>query len=145
MKTAIVYVLASLGEIAGFISFWVWLRLGKSPLWLPPSMTSLALFAYLLTRIDGSTARRAYAAYWSVYIVSSICWLWAVEGRAAGSLGLHRRCGCARRARSFLVSAPRSTWFYTTVLAPGRRRASGECGVSSVISRLTLTVPRRRR
>jgi small multidrug resistance family-3 protein len=72
MNTAIVYVLASLGEIAGCISFWVWLRLG-SPRWLLPSMTSLGLFAYLLTRIDSSTAGRAYAAYWSVYIVSSIC------------------------------------------------------------------------
>ena len=27
-----------------------------------------------------TTAGRAYAAYGSVYIVSSICWLWAVEG-----------------------------------------------------------------
>ena len=94
MKTAIIYVLASLGEIAGCFSFWAWLRLGKSPLWLAPGMASLALFAYLLTRIDSSTAGRAYAAYGSVYIVSSICWLWAVEGRAARSLGHHRRGGC---------------------------------------------------
>lgn len=80
MKTAIVYVLASLAEIAGCFSFWAWLRLGKSPLWLVPGMASLAAFAYLLTRIDSSTAGRAYAAYGSVYIVSSICWLWVVEG-----------------------------------------------------------------
>jgi len=43
-------------------------------------MASLALFAYLLSRIDITTAGRAYAAYGSVYIASSICWLWAVEG-----------------------------------------------------------------
>ena len=47
---------------------------------LLPGMASLALFAYLLTKIDTTTAGRAYAAYGSVYIVSSICWLWAVEG-----------------------------------------------------------------
>ena len=81
MNTAIVYVLASIGEIAGCFSFWAWLRLGKSPLWILPGMASLALFAYLLTRIDTATAGRAYAAYGSVYIVSSICWLWAIEGR----------------------------------------------------------------
>lgn len=80
MKTAVIYVLASLAEIAGCFSFWAWLRLGRSPLWLAPGMVSLALFAYLLTRIDSSTAGRAYAAYGSVYIVASICWLWAVEG-----------------------------------------------------------------
>src|SRR4029453_11705926 len=80
MNTAIVYVLASLGEIAGCFSFWAWLRLGKSPLWLLPGMASPAFFAYLLTRIHNNTAGRAYAAYGSVYIVSSICWLWAIEG-----------------------------------------------------------------
>jgi small multidrug resistance family-3 protein len=63
MNTAIVYLLASVGEIAGCFSFWAWLRLGKSPLWLLPGMASLALFAYLLTKIDTATAGRAYAAY----------------------------------------------------------------------------------
>lgn len=80
MKTAIVYAFAALGEIAGCFSFWAWLRLGKSPLWVVPGMVSLALFAYLLTFVESSTAGRAYAAYGSVYIVSSIAWLWAVEG-----------------------------------------------------------------
>jgi small multidrug resistance family-3 protein len=80
MVIGIVYVLAALGEIAGCFSFWAWLRLGKSPLWIVPGMASLAAFAYLLTRVDSSTAGRAYAAYGSVYIVASLCWLWAVEG-----------------------------------------------------------------
>ena len=44
------------------------------------SRPSLRLQAAPLTRIDTATAGRAYAAYGSVYIVSSICWLWAVEG-----------------------------------------------------------------
>lgn len=60
MKTAIVYALAALGEIAGCFSFWAWLRLGKSPLWVVPGMVSLALFAYLLTLVESSTAGRAY-------------------------------------------------------------------------------------
>jgi small multidrug resistance family-3 protein len=41
MNTAIVYVLASAGEIAGGFSVWAWLRLEKSPLWLVPGMACL--------------------------------------------------------------------------------------------------------
>jgi small multidrug resistance family-3 protein len=80
MKTAALYIGAAVGEIAGCFSFWAWLRLGRSALWIAPGMASLALFAYLLARVDSSTAGRAYAAYGSVYIVASLCWLWAVEG-----------------------------------------------------------------
>ena len=42
------FVGAAITEIAGCYSFWAWLKLGKSPLWLIPGMASLALFAYLL-------------------------------------------------------------------------------------------------
>ena len=80
MTTAIVYILAALAEIAGCFSFWAWLRLGKSPIWLAPGMVSLAAFAWLLTRVDSEAAGRAYAAYGAVYICASLVWLWAVEG-----------------------------------------------------------------
>lgn len=80
MTTAVVYVLAAIGEIAGCFSFWAWLRMGRSALWTIPGLGFLALFAVLLTRVDSATAGRAYAAYGSVYIVSSLCWQWAVEG-----------------------------------------------------------------
>ena len=43
-------------------------------------MASLALFGWLLTRIEADFAGRAYAAYGGVYILASIGWLWAVEG-----------------------------------------------------------------
>ncbi|MBY6242997.1 YnfA family protein [Methylosinus sp. Sm6] len=75
-----VYFAVSLAEIAGCFSFWAWLRLGKSLLWLAPGMVSLALFAYLLTLVDSSAAGRAYAAYGGVYITASLLWLWLVEG-----------------------------------------------------------------
>lgn len=41
---------------------------------------SLAMFAYLLILVDSAAAERAYAAYGGVYIVSSLIWLWTVEG-----------------------------------------------------------------
>ena len=74
------FVGAAVAEIAGCFSFWAWLRLGKSVLWLIPGMACLALFAYLLTLVDVEHAGRSYAAYGGVYIVAAILWLWLAEG-----------------------------------------------------------------
>ncbi len=80
MWTIPTYILAAFAEIGGCFAFWAWLRLDKSPLWLLPGIASLALFAWLLTRIDADFAGRAYAAYGGVYILASLVWMWAVEG-----------------------------------------------------------------
>jgi small multidrug resistance family-3 protein len=80
--TALIYLLAAGAEIAGCFAFWAWLRLDRSPLWLIPGMASLALFAWLLTRVEADAAGRAYAAYGGVYIAASLAWLWLVEHRA---------------------------------------------------------------
>lgn len=80
MTTPLAYIGAAIAEIAGCFSFWMWLKLGKSVLWLIPGMASLALFAYLLTLVESGHAGRAYAAYGGVYITASLCWLWLVEG-----------------------------------------------------------------
>ncbi|HEX9702163.1 MAG TPA: YnfA family protein [Rhodospirillales bacterium] len=80
MKAYLLYMAAALAEIAGCFAFWAWLRLGKSALWLAPGLAALALFAYLLTRVDALYAGRAFAAYGGVYIAASLGWLWAVEG-----------------------------------------------------------------
>ena len=78
--TALVYVGAAVAEIAGSFAFWAWLRLDKSALWLIPGIVSLIIFAALLTRIDAAFAGRAYAAYGGVYIMTSLVWLWRIEG-----------------------------------------------------------------
>lgn len=80
LSVAAVYVGAAIAEIAGSFAFWAWLRLGRSVLWVVPGLFSLALFAFLLTRIDVNLAGRAYASYGGVYIAASLLWLWAVEG-----------------------------------------------------------------
>lgn len=80
--TALIYLLAAGAEIAGCFAFWAWLRLDRSPLWLIPGMASLALFAWLLTRVETDAAGRAYAAYGGVYIAASLMWLWLIEHRA---------------------------------------------------------------
>lgn len=80
--TALIYLLAAGAEIAGCFAFWAWLRLDRSPWWILPGMASLALFAWLLTRVEADAAGRAYAAYGGVYIAASLLWLWLVEHRA---------------------------------------------------------------
>lgn len=76
-----IYLAAAAGEIGGCYAFWAWLRLGRSIWWLVPGIASLALFAFLLSRVDTAFAGRAYAAYGGVYIASSLLWLWLVEGQ----------------------------------------------------------------
>ena len=80
MKSVAFYIAAAIAEIAGCFAFWAWLRLGKSALWVIPGLVALALFAFLLTKVDSLFAGRAYAAYGGIYIAASLGWLWAVEG-----------------------------------------------------------------
>jgi small multidrug resistance family-3 protein len=63
LSTTLVFIGAALAEIAGCFAFWIWLREGKSILWLAPGVASLILFAYLLTLVPSDHAGRAYAAY----------------------------------------------------------------------------------
>lgn len=80
IKTAIVYLVAAIFEIAGCFSFWLWVREGKTGWWFAPGVASLLLFAWLLTQTDTAAAGRAYAAYGGVYIGSSLLWLRVIEG-----------------------------------------------------------------
>jgi small multidrug resistance family-3 protein len=80
MSFVLWYVAAAIGEIAGCFAFWAWLRLHKSPLWTIPGVISLILFASALTRVDAIAAGRVYAAYGGIYILSSLFWLWGIEG-----------------------------------------------------------------
>lgn len=81
MTSIALYAVAAIAEIGGCFAFWAWLRLGQSAVWILPGLLSLALFAWLLTRIDVGFAGRAYAAYGGVYIAASLAWLWLVEGQ----------------------------------------------------------------
>ncbi len=75
------FVLAAIAEIAGCYTFWMWLRLERTPLWLVPGVVSLCLFAFCLTRADAQFAGRAFAAYGGIYIATSLVWLAVVESR----------------------------------------------------------------
>lgn len=102
------YVAAAIAEIAGCFAFWAWLRLGRSALWVVPGMVSLALFAYLLTRIDFVFAGRAYAAYGGIYITAALLWLWIVEGARPDRWDLLGAAVCLLGA-SIILLGPRPT------------------------------------
>jgi small multidrug resistance family-3 protein len=81
MQTAFFFCLAALLEIACCFAFWSWARLNTSPLWLAPGVVGLIGFAWALTKIESDHAGRAFAAYGGIYIVASLVWMWAVEGK----------------------------------------------------------------
>lgn len=79
--SALAYIGAALAEIAGCFAFWAVVRNSASAWWMAPGLLSLALFGWLLTRVDVDFAGRAYAVYGGIYIAASLAWLWTVEGR----------------------------------------------------------------
>lgn len=103
----IYYAFAAVAEIAGCFAFWAWLKLDRSPMWLIPGMASLALFAYLLTRVESDAAGRAYATYGGVYIAASILWLWLVEQKAPDRWDLIGAAICLSGA-ALILMGPRS-------------------------------------
>ncbi len=79
LRDGSIYACAAAAEISGCFAFWMWLRLGRSILWVIPGLAALAAFACLLTLIDAAAAGRAYAAYGGIYIAASLVWLRVVE------------------------------------------------------------------
>ena len=77
-KTAGLFLLTAVAEIAGCYLPYLWLRQDKSAWLLIPAALSLALFAWLLT-LHPFAAGRTYAAYGGVYVAVAIGWLWLVE------------------------------------------------------------------
>jgi len=82
--TLLIYLLAAFLEIIGSFAIWSVTRLDRSALWLIPGIFALTAFAWLLTRSDLSNPGRAYAAYGGIYIISSLIWLWRVDGQIPG-------------------------------------------------------------
>lgn len=105
MQNLALFFTAALFAIAGCYAVWAWWRLGHSVLWLVPGGLSLALFAWTLVNVD--FAGRAYAVYGGIYIVSSLLWLWAVEGNRPDRWDMIGAAICLVGAAVVLM-APRS-------------------------------------
>lgn len=76
-----IYFLAAFFEILGCFSFWLVLKSQKSPLWLTLGVACVVLFAYVLTKTNLEFAGRAYVIYGGIYIISSLLWLYFIEGQ----------------------------------------------------------------
>lgn len=106
-RTALIYALAALCEIAGCFAIWTWLRLGAP--WWYAALGLLALFgfAWLLTLTPTAFAGRAFAAYGGVYVAASLVWMWAVE-RAAPDRWDLIGAGLVLAGAAVIVLAPRT-------------------------------------
>ena len=80
MKSFFLYFSAAIAEISGCFAFWLWLKLGKNPLWGILGVFFLIIFALLLSRVESLFAGRAFASYGGIYIAMSLAWMWMVEG-----------------------------------------------------------------
>lgn len=99
---------AAVAEIVGCYAFWMWLRLGRSPLWAAAGVLALVVFAVALTRVESGFAGRTYAAYGGIYILASILWLWVVEGESPSAWDLVGGALCLIGACVILFGAARS-------------------------------------
>ena len=108
LTSLLAFAAAAILEIAGCYAVWMWLRLGRSPLWLAPGVLSLALFAVSLTRVRSEFAGRAFAAYGGVYIAASLLWGRFVEGRKMDASDLIGAAFCFAGAAVILVGR---RWF----------------------------------
>jgi small multidrug resistance family-3 protein len=98
-----IYILAAFFEILGCYSFWAFFKLEKSSLWLFVGIISLAIFAYLLTKVNLEFAGRAYAIYGGIYIVSSLFWLYFVEKQSFNKWDLIGAAICILGASVILI------------------------------------------
>jgi len=104
--TFLIFVCAAFAEIAGSFTFWAWLRLNKSVLWLIPGTALLWIFSYLLTLVKHDHAGRVYAAYGAVYVCASIFWMWFIEGSTPDRYDLVGMIVCC--AGTLIILIPRT-------------------------------------
>lgn len=78
MKTAGLFMVTAVAEIAGCYLPYLWLRQGRSAWVLVPGGLSLALFAWLLS-FHPTAAGRTYAAYGGMYVAVAVLWLWWID------------------------------------------------------------------
>ncbi|MBF0098871.1 MAG: YnfA family protein [Magnetococcales bacterium] len=79
LKLALLFFVTALAEIVGCYLPWLVIKQGKTAWLYLPTVSSLALFAWLLT-LHPTAAGRTYAAYGGVYIAVALLWLRVVDG-----------------------------------------------------------------
>ncbi len=77
VKTALIFLVAVLGELGGVYAVWRWRRLGAS-VWLAPlGLAALLVYALVQTYQPETSFGRLYAAYAGVFMLGAMGWGWA--------------------------------------------------------------------
>lgn len=79
LRSALLFFLAGLAEIAGGYFVWVWLRYDAGAMWGVLGGLVLILYGVIPTFQQFPSFGRIYAAYGGVFIVMSILWGWRVD------------------------------------------------------------------
>jgi small multidrug resistance family-3 protein len=80
-KTAAIFLVAVLGELAGVYAIWRWRR-QAGPAWLVGAgLGALFLYALVQTYQPQVSFGRLYAAYAGVFLLGAMTWGWFVDGR----------------------------------------------------------------
>jgi len=107
LKSMVLFFLAGLAEIGGGYLVWIWLREGRS-IWLGLiGGTILILYGIIPTLQPYANFGRIYAAYGGVFVVMSILWGWAIDGKAPDNYDLIGAAICIVGI-AIIMYAPRS-------------------------------------
>lgn len=79
-RSAILFFLAGLAEIAGGYFIWIWLREGAGAAWGFVGGIILIIYGVIPTLQNFPDFGRIYAAYGGVFIIMSILWGWWIAG-----------------------------------------------------------------
>ena len=85
LRFSFLFIVGGVLEIAGGYLVWLWLREGRTLLHGLTGAIMLALFGVVLTFVPAYFGR-AYAAYGGVFVVLSVLWSWAIDGRMPDSM-----------------------------------------------------------
>ncbi len=80
-RTIALFAVAGLLEVGGGYLVWRSLRADAGVLAFIVGSVAVVGFAVVLTRLDGVTFGRVFAAYGGVFVVMSLLWGWGVDGR----------------------------------------------------------------
>jgi len=81
-RSAAVFLVAVLCELAGTYAVWRWLREGATPFLGAAGAASLLGYAAVQSAQPSGSFGRVYAAYAGIFLVGAIVWGWLVDRRA---------------------------------------------------------------
>lgn len=79
-KTAAIFLIAVLAELAGAYAIWRWRRHAGSAWLIGAGIGALFLYALVQTFQPATSFGRLYGAYAGVFLIGAMTWGWLVDG-----------------------------------------------------------------